>query len=61
MDKLKIGVIGTGHLGKLHVKMFKMIDNCELVGVYDQNLEQAKIISEDLLLFPIAVSVTPMV
>ncbi len=45
MDKLKIGVIGTGHLGKLHAKMFKMIDNCELVGVYDQNLEQAKIIS----------------
>lgn len=42
MEKLKIGVIGTGHLGKLHTKMFKGIDNCELVGVYDDNAAAAK-------------------
>lgn len=47
MNKLKVGVIGTGHLGKLHIKMFKSIDNCELVGVYDSNPEQAKVISEE--------------
>ncbi len=35
MEKLKIGVIGTGHLGKFHIKMFKQIDNCELVGIFD--------------------------
>jgi predicted dehydrogenase len=42
MEKLKTGVIGTGHLGKLHIKMFKEIDNCELIGIYDQNLLQSE-------------------
>ena len=47
MEKLKIGVIGTGHLGKLHTKMFTEIENCELVGIYDSNSEQAKNVSEE--------------
>jgi len=47
MNKLKVGVIGTGHLGKLHTKMFKSIDNCELIGVYDSNPEQAKAVSTE--------------
>ena len=42
MNNLKIGIIGTGHLGKLHVKMFKHLDNCELIGIYDSNLIQSK-------------------
>ena len=42
MEKLNIGVIGTGHLGKLHTKMFKIIDTCNLIGIYDSNEEQAK-------------------
>ncbi len=37
MEKLKIGVIGTGHLGKLHTKMFQQIQDCELTGIYDIN------------------------
>lgn len=37
MEKLKLGVIGTGHLGKLHIKMFKQIGECEVVGIYDSN------------------------
>ena len=47
MSKLKVGVIGTGHLGKLHTKMFKSIENCELIGIYDSNLDQAKAVSEE--------------
>lgn len=47
MNKLKVGVIGTGHLGKLHTKMFKSIDNCELVGIYDSNPEQSKAVSTE--------------
>ena len=47
MSKLKVGVIGTGHLGKLHTKMFKSIDNCELIGIYDSNPEQAKTVSTE--------------
>ena len=42
MEKLKVGVIGTGHLGKLHVKMFKAIENCECIGVFDTNLLQSE-------------------
>jgi len=47
MNKLKVGIIGTGHLGKLHTKMFKTIDNCELIGIHDSNQEQAKIVSDE--------------
>ena len=42
MEKLSIGVIGVGHLGKLHSKMFSQINNCDFVGVFDANQEQAK-------------------
>lgn len=48
MQKLKIGVIGTGHLGTLHSKMFKNINNCALVGIYDSNPDQAKEVSQQL-------------
>ncbi len=37
---LKIGIVGTGHLGKLHTKLFKEIENCELVGIYDIDEEK---------------------
>ncbi|NWF89710.1 MAG: Gfo/Idh/MocA family oxidoreductase [Ignavibacteriaceae bacterium] len=47
MEKLKIGVIGTGHLGKLHVKMFKQIPECEVVGIYDNNIQTAKEVSQE--------------
>ncbi|MDR3625779.1 MAG: Gfo/Idh/MocA family oxidoreductase [Ignavibacteriaceae bacterium] len=42
MNKLKIGVIGTGHLGKFHIKMLKEINNCELIGIYDAKPDVAK-------------------
>ncbi|MGB8193731.1 MAG: Gfo/Idh/MocA family oxidoreductase [Chitinophagaceae bacterium] len=32
---LKIGVFGTGHLGKFHLNNWKEISNTELVGFYD--------------------------
>ena len=47
MEKIKIGIIGTGHLGKFHIKMLKQIDNCEIVGVFDVNPEAAKTASDE--------------
>lgn len=47
MSKIKIGVIGTGHLGKIHTKLFKEVENCELVGIYDQDFERAKKVGEE--------------
>ena len=35
MNRLKVGVIGVGHLGSLHAKMFSEIPSAELVGVMD--------------------------
>ncbi len=38
---LKIGVLGAGHLGKIHIKCIKEIDKFDLVGFYDPNTETA--------------------
>lgn len=48
MQKLMVGVIGTGHLGTLHTKMFKQINNCVLAGIYDADPENAKSVAEKL-------------
>jgi predicted dehydrogenase len=50
MEKLSVGVIGVGHLGKLHTKMFKQMGNCNLVGVYDSNPDQAKLIANEFVI-----------
>ncbi|MDY0082126.1 MAG: Gfo/Idh/MocA family oxidoreductase [Ignavibacteriaceae bacterium] len=42
MGKLNVGVIGVGHLGKLHAKMFTQIANCNLAGVFDLNFTEAE-------------------
>ncbi|MEN8194073.1 MAG: Gfo/Idh/MocA family oxidoreductase [Bacteroidota bacterium] len=42
MKEIKIGVVGTGHLGKLHTKLLKQVNNCQLVGVYDIDNNAAK-------------------
>jgi predicted dehydrogenase len=34
---LKVGVFGTGHLGKFHLNNWKEIEGVELVGFYDPN------------------------
>ncbi|OGU18756.1 MAG: oxidoreductase [Ignavibacteria bacterium GWA2_55_25] len=40
--KLKIGIVGCGHLGSLHTKMLAQIPSAELVGVYDVEREKAQ-------------------
>ena len=39
---LKIGVLGAGHLGKIHINCIKQIENYVLVGFYDPAEETAK-------------------
>lgn len=39
---LKIGVLGVGHLGKIHLKCVKQIEDFELVGFYDTDKETLK-------------------
>ena len=42
---LKIGVLGAGHLGKIHLKLIKEISDYQLVGFYD--LDDSKAISAE--------------
>lgn len=44
---LRIGVFGAGHLGKIHIKCWRNIENIELVGFYDVNAENAKEVSAE--------------
>ena len=40
-EKLRVGVIGVGHLGEYHVQKYKAIPHVELVGVMDSNRDRA--------------------
>ncbi len=39
---LKIGVLGAGHLGKIHIKCIKEIDGYDLIGFYDTDVARVK-------------------
>jgi len=44
---LKAGVIGAGHLGKIHLKLLNQSSKYELVGFHDSNPEAAKNIASE--------------
>ena len=43
---LKIGVLGAGHLGKIHINLLKEISAFELVGFYDPDQSKAEQIKD---------------
>ena len=45
---LKAGVLGAGHLGKIHLKLLQQSERYDLVGFYDANPEYAAQIEADL-------------
>lgn len=47
MSKIKLGVLGAGHLGSIHIKLAKSLtDDFDLVGFYDPDPEKSKKASE---------------
>jgi predicted dehydrogenase len=40
--KIKVGVVGVGHLGSAHAKLYKEMPGVELVGVADIDLNRAR-------------------
>lgn len=46
MNNLKIGVLGAGHLGKIHLKLLSETEGFELVGFYDPDPEQVAVAKE---------------
>jgi predicted dehydrogenase len=45
MSRLRIAVVGVGHLGKEHARILSTMRDVELVGVVDSNTEQAAAIA----------------
>ncbi|MBI9038081.1 MAG: Gfo/Idh/MocA family oxidoreductase [Bacteroidales bacterium] len=45
---LNIGVLGAGHLGKIHLKCIKEIPNYNLLGFYDPNKEISEKVEKEL-------------
>ncbi len=43
---IKIGLLGAGHLGKIHLKLIREIPELELVGFFDQSSQVADQISK---------------
>lgn len=46
--KMRIGVWGAGHLGKIHIRILKELAVFELVGFYDASEEVRKAVAESL-------------
>lgn len=48
MDRLKVGVIGVGHLGSIHASLYKEIADAKLVGIYDVNVVKNRSLAKEL-------------
>ena len=47
-NMLKAGVLGAGHLGKIHLKLLQQSSRYELIGFYDANESYARELESDL-------------
>ena len=48
MTRLRVGVIGAGHLGSLHARMYAAIPAAEFVGVMDTDRSRADAVAKEL-------------
>lgn len=47
MDRIKIAVVGVGHLGKHHARLLAAMPGAELVGVVDSQLDVARAVGDE--------------
>lgn len=47
-EKVKIGVVGVGHLGQTHARLLKQVTSAELVGIYDVDASRAEALAGEL-------------
>ena len=45
MTPLRAGVIGVGHLGQHHARLYASLPGAQLVGVADQSVERAQTVA----------------
>lgn len=46
--KLKVGLVGAGHLGKIHLKLLQESEKYDLVGFYDLNAEIGRALETEM-------------
>jgi len=44
---IRIGVLGAGHLGRIHIQQLRELDACEVVGFHDPSPERQKVIADE--------------
>ncbi len=49
---IKIGILGAGHLGKIHIRLLKEIDKFELTGFYDEDPATAELVAKEFGIKP---------
>ncbi|HUV39743.1 MAG TPA: Gfo/Idh/MocA family oxidoreductase, partial [Planctomycetota bacterium] len=47
-DLLRAGVVGVGHFGRHHARVYSELDDVELVGVFDVDRERARTVAGEL-------------
>ena len=47
-EKVKIGLIGVGHLGELHARQLRHVEEAEFVGLHDINLRRAQQVADEV-------------
>lgn len=47
-ERLRIAVVGVGHLGKEHARVYSQLPNVELIGVVDTDVEKGRRVAERL-------------
>ncbi|MDT7041818.1 Gfo/Idh/MocA family oxidoreductase [Candidatus Nitronereus thalassa] len=46
MDKLRVGVIGVGHLGQHHARLYSQFSDVQLMGITDLDPDRASVIGQ---------------
>lgn len=46
-DKVRVGVVGVGYLGRFHALIYSRMDNVDLVGVVDTDAERAAAVAAE--------------
>jgi predicted dehydrogenase len=48
MEKIKLGILGAGHLGKIHIKLaLELTEQYNVIGFFDPDIEKAKAAVEE--------------
>ena len=46
VDRLRLGVIGAGRMGRSHCRVYANLRHAELIGVHDQSLHSGRAVAE---------------